>query len=767
MPFSQSSKPHETNGNGNGNGHNHPGFVPITAPSPLVDDGDDFDLGQILAVLKRRAKVFLGVAALSLGGLTLWHLSRPPTYSGSVNLLVEPVTAVNTPALEAVIGLPGSNSTSSSGLDYTSQIRVLRGPAVINPILADIHQRYPDIGYNTLLDRLIITQEGESKVLRIIYRDADPEVVDFVLTQVVDGFVDYSVQDRQGELRRGLAFLDEQLEEKWQEVAAIEENLSEFQKRYDLVDVNATGESVTQRLNQMQGDQEQLRVQLAALNPLYSNLRQQVGFDPNTAIGVANLSESPTYQALLGDLRELEQSIAAESARFQVDTPIIQALEDKRQQLLPLLETEAQRLVGATVEADDLGYQGTVSLALMQQLVDTANQMQVLQTQDQAIGQAIQQLQSEIQRLADLSRSFQQITRELAVAEGSLDQLLTSRQDMRLQMARQTAPWELISPLDESSIAEITNLPRKLLVSTVIGLLLGGVAALVRDRADQAFHSSEELAKATQLPNLAMVPNAPALQKQPLLMVPNLTATMADVLAQNQSPDKLYTSFSFAEAFYSLEANLRMLSSDTPMQVVALTSSVPGDGKSTICAHLAIAAANMGRRVLLIDGDLRKPSQHLIFAQSNNQGLSDLLTQAIEEPISLVRTLPGNPNLHLLPSGPRPPSPGRLLSSRKMQQIIEQYRRSFDLIIFDTPPLAGMIDAKLAAAHADGLLLVVRLNRSERSEIQRVLADLGNTVQAPLLGLVVNGVPQSRQSGYKYYEYYSRPQITTEVGGRD
>ncbi|MBE9135954.1 polysaccharide biosynthesis tyrosine autokinase [Nodosilinea sp. LEGE 07088] len=765
MPFPQSSKPHETNGHGNG--HNHPGFVPIASPSPLVDDGDDFDLGQILAVLKRRAKVFLSVATLSLGGLTLWHLSRPPVYSGSVNLLVEPVTAVNTPGLEAVIGLPGSQNTSSSGLDYTSQIRVLRGPAVIDPILADIRQRYPDIGYNTLLEQLIITQEGDSKVLRILYRDADPEVVDFVLNQVVEGFIDYSVQDRQGELRRGLTFLDEQLEEKWQEVAAIEENLSEFQKRYDLVDVNATTESVTQRLNQMQADQEQLRVQLAALSPLYSNLRQQVGFDPNTAIGVANLSESPTYQALLGDLRELEQNIAAESARFQVDTPIIQALEDQRQQLLPLLETEAQRLVGATVEANNLGYQGTVSLALMQQLVDTANQMQVLQTQDQAIGQAIQQLQSEIQRVADLSRSFQQIDRELTVAEGSLDQLLTSRQELRLQMARQTAPWELISPLDESSIAEITNLPRKLLVSTVVGLLLGGVAALVRDRADQAFHSPEELAKATHLPNLAMVPNAPALQKQPLLMVPNLTATMADVLAQNQSPNKLYTSFSFAEAFYSLQANLRMLSSDTPVQVVVLTSSVPGDGKSTVCAHLAIAAANMGRRVLLIDGDLRKPSQHLIFAQPNNQGLSDLLTQPIDDPISLVRTLPGNPNLHLLPSGSHPPSPGRLLSSRKMQQIVEQYRRSFDLIIFDTPPLAGMIDAKLTAAHADGLLLVVRLNQSERTEIQRVLADLGNTAQAPLLGLVVNGVPQGRRSGYKYYQYYDRPQVTPEVGGRD
>ncbi|WP_035990510.1 GumC family protein [Leptolyngbya sp. KIOST-1] len=763
MPFSPSSTAHEANGNGNGNGHsqvNH-GFVPLNAPpSPLVDDGDDFDLSHLVGVLRRRLGVFLGVAALSFGGLTLWHLSRPPAYSGTVNLLVEPVTSVTSGGLEEVLGVQSGRTGSS--LDYDSQIRVLRGPAVINPILENIQRRYPDITYTQLLNRLNIVREGDSKVLRITYNDADPEVVAFVLTQVIEGFVDYSVQDRQGDLRRGLGFIDEQLQEKWQEVAAIEGSLSEFQKRYDIVNVNATSESVTQRLNQMLADQEQLRVNLAALEPLYDNLQNQVGFDPNTALRVANLNESPTYQALLGDLRELEQTIAAESARFAAETPMIESLEDQRQQLLPLLEAEAQRLVGAAVEAQNLGYQGSVSRSLIQQLVDTANQVQVLQTQDQAIAQAVQQLQAEIQRLADLSRSFQQIDRELTVAESSLNQLLASRQELRLQMARQTSPWEIISPLSESSIVKTTNLPRNLLLSTVVGLMLGGMAALLRDRMDQAFHSAEELVKATQLPNLATVPNALALQKQPLLMTPALAVTMADVLTQSQSPDKLYTSFSFAEAFYSLEANLRMLSSDVPVQVVALTSSIPGEGKSTMCAHLAIAAANMGRRVLLIDGDLRKPSQHLIFSQPNRQGLSDLITQTIEDPTELVLTVPGNPNLHLLTAGARPPAPGRLLSSRKMQQITEQYRRHYDLIIFDTPPLAGMIDAKLTAAHADGLLLVVRLHRSERSEIQRVLADLGNTAQAPLLGLVVNGVPQSRQSGYDhYYGYYSRPQLTT------
>jgi capsular exopolysaccharide synthesis family protein len=745
------NSPSHTNGGANGHSRFQNSYIPITAPPVQPTQEDDFELSKLAAILKRRAGLFLGIVALSFGGLTYRFLNQPPVYSGSASLLVEPVTAPPSVSL----GAPQPfllNSARGSGLDYTSQIQVLRSPAVLEPIVEKIQQRHPEMTYNRLLGRLRIAQEEESKVLLVSYSDVDPKVAAFVLTQVVDGFINYSVEDRQGDLRRGLTFLDQQLQEKWQEVSTIEGNLSQFQKQHNLVDVGATSASVTERMNQMLAQQENLRVQFASQESLYENLRYQVGFDPDTAIRVANLNESPNYQTLLGQLRQLEQTIATESARFQVDTPIIEALEDQRQQLLPLLDAEAQRLVGATLDADTLGYQGTVSLSLMQQLVDTANQMKVLQTQEQALGRAVQQLQAEIQGLADLSRSYQQISRELAVAESSLTQLLTNRQNMRLQMAQQVSPWELISPLNDSTIAKVSTLPRNLLFSTVVSLLLGGSVALLRDRLDQVFHSAKDLADFTKLPNLAMVPNAPSLEKQPLLIAPDLSTTMADGLTDKAELANLHTSFSFAEAFYALDANLRLLSSDDPIQVVAITSSEPGEGKSTICAHLAIAAANMGRRVLLVDGDLRKPTQHRLFGLPNGHGLSDLLTQQSESWADWVNVIPGNTNLHLVTAGARPPSPGRLLSSRKMQQITEHFRSRYDLIVFDTPPLSRIIDAKLTAANVDGLLLAVRLRKSHRADVQRVLLDLGNTSQAPLLGVVVNGVSVGRhRHGYEQY----------------
>jgi capsular exopolysaccharide synthesis family protein len=245
------------------------------------------------------------------------------------------------------------------------------------------------------------------------------------------------------------------------------------------------------------------------------------------------------------------------------------------------------------------------------------------------------------------------------------------------------------------------------------------------------------------------------------MMESRMVSTMEDVMDQKRSlgsQERNY-SFAFAEAFYGLETNLRLLSSDTPVQVVTITSSLPGEGKSTTSAHLAIAAANMGRRVLVVDVDLRQPSLHDIFGLPNRVGLSDLITQGVEKAPQVIRSLDHNPNLHFLGAGTQPPAPGRLLSSQRMHQLIEACRQRYDLIILDTPPLIGIADAKLVAAQADGLLLVARLRKTPRSEVQRVLADLNNTAQAPILGLVINGVLASSRHGYysQYYGHYHRP----------
>jgi len=838
------AKPGQSHSN---NGNGQAAAAPISLPAPVVDDnGEEFDLGHLLAVVKRRALTFLGVTSLTALGLVGWHMTRPPAYRGGFELLVEPVTVVNKLDLGTI---PFAAEAEQSGLDYNSQIRVLRSPTVLEPIVAKIQQRYPQITYETLLGRLSIQRQSDSKVLDISYGGTDPEEIEFVLDELALGFIEYSVANRQSDLRRGIEFLDQQLDEKWQEVHTIESTMSDFQKQHDLVDVTAVSASVTERMNAMLAKQEALQVELASLQTLYRNLEQQVGYSTDAAIRIANLSESPQYQALLQDYRQVEQQLALELARFQADTPMIQALEDQRLQLLPLLQAEAERVLGSTLlgsadpepaaeatpgrsaqdsadpepavaatpgtstqdsadsepavaatpgrsaqdstdsepavaatpgtstqnstdsepaaeaatgisslDPQDLGFKGQVSQGLVQQLVDTMNQIQVLQTQNAAITRVTEVLQGEIQYLADLGRSFKQIERELGVAENSFNQLLATRQELRFQMARQNAPWELISPLNAANIAPQGNLPRKLILSGVVGLLLGAAAALAKDKLDQGFHRTEDILAATKLPALATIPYVKSLEQRALVMNTALVSTMADLVSQqpvlvNQDTP---SAFVFAESFYSLHTNLRLLGADRPVQVVTVTSARPGEGKSTVCAHLAIAATNMGQRVLIIDADMRRPTQHIIFGLNNRTGLSNYISGTSQTLGNIVQSIPGNRSLQVLSAGLQPPAPGGLLSSRRMHQLVDNLRHDYDMVIIDTPPLAGITDAKLTSTHADGMLLVTKMGSTPRSNVMDALTELSHTVQAPLLGLVINSVTSSGGNAYYNSSYYTQ-----------
>lgn len=727
---------------------------PLLSSAP-VTAGQSFNLGQLMALLRRRFLLFSGVTLITFGGLFYRTVSQPPVYSGSLDMLIEPV--VKSDGEDLILNL--ARGSDASQLNYESQIRVLRSPEVLKPILKQVQKQYPDLTYRGLHEGLLIDRDGDADVLRITFKGEDPKQVAFVLEKVAQGYINYSVVDRQEDLKRGLNFIDQQTQEKWREVDRLEKDLGQLQKKYNVVDVDEAKTSVTERMNAMRAQRESLELELISLMSLEKRLQDQVGFAPDAAVQISDLTNSPNYQKLLSQLREIEQQIALESARFSPNTPMVQSLQDRRQQILPLLQAEAERTLSQSLDVESLGFKQGVVQDLLTQLVATHNRLLSVETQYDMTTLVTEDLQKETEWLADLSRRYGQYGRELAVAEDNLNQLLSNRQDLRLQMARKASPWKVVSDFGPSSVVPMNNLPRDVVANILASLLLGGVAAFLWDKQDQSIHDVDELLAITQLPELALVPESSILEGRLLAMSPRLLTSLEEAHVEDLQPT--YASFSFTEAFYSLEANLRLLSSDQPVQVVGFTSAKAAEGKSTVVAHLAIAAAAMGRRVLLIDADLRQPSQHEFFDLPNEIGLSNLISQSHLSAEEGIYALAENPNLHLITAGTEPPAPGRLLSSQKLHQMIDTYRQNYDLILIDGPPLAGMSDAKLIATHVDGVVLISRLGKLSRPELSRLMTLWKGTTQAPLLGLVVNCISK-RQRAYGD-DYHSSQRLLSPI----
>lgn len=203
-----------------------------------------------------------------------------------------------------------------------------------------------------------------------------------------------------------------------------------------------------------------------------------------------------------------------------------------------------------------------------------------------------------------------------------------------------------------------------------------------------------------------------------------------------------------AEQFRTIRTNIQFSSVDEELQTIIVTSSGPAEGKSTTTANLAVVFAQQGKRVLLIDADLRKPTVHYTFRTENHIGLSNVLTRqsSLEESV----TVTAQDKLWVLPSGPIPPNPSELLGSKGMNTLLEQAKDEYDVIILDTPPVLAVTDAQVLANLADGVVLVVSSGKTE-TEAAKKSKELLESAKAKILGVVLNN---KKVQDSQYYYYY-------------
>jgi capsular exopolysaccharide synthesis family protein len=276
----------------------------------------------------------------------------------------------------------------------------------------------------------------------------------------------------------------------------------------------------------------------------------------------------------------------------------------------------------------------------------------------------------------------------------------------------------------------------------VLGFLLGIIGAFGLDIIDRSLKTVKEARELFQYTLLGIIPSISQKGKN------NSSQESSEYSLPGLAVDA--NQFPLADAYQMLQANLKFLSSDKPIQAIVVTSSVPKEGKSGVAANLALAMTQVGRKVLLVDADMRNPVQHHLWNLTNTVGLSNMIVDqsSLESGIQEIM-----PNLFVLPSGVLPPNPVALLDSKRMAALVEGFTKDYDFVIFDTPALAGTVDAAVLSNIVDGTLLVVRpgvIEYSSANAAKEFLSQLGQNV----LGMVINGV-NVKQEPDSYF-YYTR-----------
>lgn len=210
---------------------------------------------------------------------------------------------------------------------------------------------------------------------------------------------------------------------------------------------------------------------------------------------------------------------------------------------------------------------------------------------------------------------------------------------------------------------------------------------------------------------------------------------------------KIQSTSSISEQFKNIRTAIEFSDVDKAFQTILVTSPEPMSGKSTISANLAIVYAQKGKKTLLIDGDMRKPTIHKTFDSFMSQGLSTSLTESNSAVENCQKT--EIENLFILTSGPIPPNPNELLGSKRMSVVLEELKKKFDIIIIDSPPVTVVSDALVLASHTDGIIFVVRSRVTMKYKAKQAIEQLKMT-RIPIIGAILNGELEKENNNYYY-----------------
>jgi capsular exopolysaccharide synthesis family protein len=295
-----------------------------------------------------------------------------------------------------------------------------------------------------------------------------------------------------------------------------------------------------------------------------------------------------------------------------------------------------------------------------------------------------------------------------------------------------------------------------LALAFIFSLLIAVAAAVVGDMLNSTVRDPEQVARTLKAEVVGSLPAVKELRGRiagsvaPLIAIPTLGRT------QNGSGLSGYD-----EAIRTLRNSILLADFDRRLRSIMVTSASPAEGKSTTAAHLSIAHSQQGRRTLLIDGDLRRPSVHRRFDIPNTQGLSNALTGEIEWRSALIQK-PGTPNLDILPAGP-PSRRAADLVGTPLVDLMEEAMREYDLVVLDTPPLLGFSEPLQMATAVDGVLVIARAGQTNRKALGSALNTL-QRLRANVIGVVLNEIRADAGNGYyyhyyspKYYKYYHKP----------
>lgn len=707
------------------------------------------DLRETTRLLRRRIQIVFRLTLLGAAISLLAALLLSPRYKAEVILLLDQRSSKIMDISSAVTGLPGDNAALRSEIDIMTSRAVIDrvvkklnltadpefnrtasfGEKNLNPFSffrsdssaqppEEREERERTATAQNVEDKLQVTNDGRSLSIKLAFLSRDPQKAALIANTVADEYLVDQLEAKYEVVSRANKWLSERLSALRTEVEASERAVEDFRQRANLIQLDGG----TVAVRQMQEVNTQLitaRALTSQAGARFRNAQTMVQMG-GTIEGATDVLSSPLIQRLREQEAEVRRKEAELSTRYGERHPTLINARAERQDLQRKIQEEVQKILRSL--------SGEVSIARAKEQQLQADLARLEKKAGTELRESVQLRQ--LQREADANRMLY---------ENFLSRFKQTTEQREMQLPDTRIIARADTPVDP-------DFPKKwlfLVVGAIIGAMAGVVGAYIVEFLDRGYRTSPQLEESTGLPVIGQIPSLKKISKAS----PETYVIDKPLSAYTESLRTVRTAIHFSNV-------------DNPPKSVMVTSSSPGEGKTTFCLSLARSQALSGHKVLLIDADLRRPRiARLLDIAANGKDLSAILTGTCDL-AHVVRKDSLVASLDIIPAFGRTPNAQDLLSSKQMKKFMTEVREKYDLVIVDTPPILAVADAAMIARVVDTNLFIVKWAETARDTVTQALKQL-KTFDCRAAGVILNQVNFSELASYgegyhshKYHAYY-------------
>lgn len=727
---------------------------------------EDLNLQKYWLVLKRRwipaTATFATIVTLAL----LKSLFEPDVYEANAKLLVK----VEDPTVQLTSLNDSNTAREIKGLTSDSDPLITEGEIILSrPIVTKLIEELnlkDDEGkllkYEGLTEDISVEPVTATDILEVSFTHKDPKVAALVVNKLNELYVEDHTLNNRSQTSAANEFIAQQLPKVEEEVKKAELELRNFKQKNNISNLQQETSADIDSVSIVANRINEIEAQLNNVNASYKQLQTQLNMDWKEAAAISSLSESVAVQKVLEQLQQVKLTLAKKQNYLSDNAPQIISLKEEEKDLNALLKQQiAQTLNGeqqALIENVNILGLGELKREQIAKLASLGLDKTGLEQELKSLKNTRQSYQQNSNNLPRLQEQQRDLERKIKVVESTYQGLLTRLQQTEISEQQNTGNIRIVSEAAVPQDPVPSKSPLVVAGAGIVGALLGISVAFLLDLKDQTIKNASEIEEMLSYPLIGVVPDYKK-HKQQLMLPDSSGADLPRSLVNNISR------LPVREAYNELQINLQLLcAKETFNKVIVVTSALSGEGKSSVAANLALSKSQCGEKVLLVDADLRDPTQQNMWGVSNDIGLSQILDREVD-----INQWRNNlhevfPNLDLMTSGETLKQPISLINSPLLETFITRAALEYDCIIIDTPPLFGVADTKILGRVADGLLLVVRPGVTNYASVTTVKKILDNK-NFDVLAVVANGVdlakdPYSREY-YYYNEKYLEPNVTS------